>query len=290
MPVAVNQPRAKEKEADPLDTIIKGLSIASSIYGIKDASDKKALLEKDYASKQAQQEQDNAFKTRELDIKEKDANKPKVQDPTQTEFKQIRLEEAKRKAQADAEKAAFDKTPDGRIAKLTGDKVKRFDEAKMGFDAVNKMASALDAGDNTFSLIGDNDYTMNANLFKEAIGRMQSGGAIGTKEAKEFLALAPGAMDSPEIQRAKLLKLQSEFGSRIQSLGFKPEELGLSKTEFKYGLNSNKPSGGGVNSTLVGGLKEGIAGMSTANASAQPKTIIQGGHTYTLNPATGKYE
>lgn len=48
MPVSVNQPRQKsaaELEAqDPLSTIMKGLQIAGSIYGIKDASTKSDLL------------------------------------------------------------------------------------------------------------------------------------------------------------------------------------------------------------------------------------------------------
>jgi len=52
MAVQVLMPREKEKK-DPLDTIIKGLHIASSIYGIKEAADKSNFL-KSQAARESQ--------------------------------------------------------------------------------------------------------------------------------------------------------------------------------------------------------------------------------------------
>ncbi|MEZ0392073.1 MAG: hypothetical protein ACAH59_07665 [Pseudobdellovibrionaceae bacterium] len=185
-------------------------------------------------------------------------------DPIARELQLARLEDLNRRAAETKEKAAHEKTPEGRIAKLTGDKVKRFDEAKMGLAAVNGMAAALDSGNNTFSPVGDNDFTRNSSLFEEAIGRMQSGGAIGVEEAKRFKALRPTMWDSPEQQRAKLVNLQNEFAGRIQTLGFQPEELGLSKAEFKYGESKTKQPGGGVNPVLAGGgLKQAVDSMKS---------------------------
>ena len=58
MPVAVNQPRARE-EKDPLDTIMKGLQIAQGIYGIKEAGTKAELLK-------AQTEKQNALTDKQI--------------------------------------------------------------------------------------------------------------------------------------------------------------------------------------------------------------------------------
>lgn len=50
MPVAVQMPRQKEKR-DPLETIARGLQIAGSIYGLKEASQKAELLKSEAARK-----------------------------------------------------------------------------------------------------------------------------------------------------------------------------------------------------------------------------------------------
>ena len=42
MPVAVNQPQRRQ-EKDPLDTILRGLTIAQGIYGIQADSEKQKL-------------------------------------------------------------------------------------------------------------------------------------------------------------------------------------------------------------------------------------------------------
>lgn len=277
MPVAVNQPRAREKEADPLDTIIKGLSIATSIYGIKDGMDKAKLLEADRASKATQQTQDNEFKQRELDIREKDASRKQTGDPLVTAIKQQQLMDAQRKSEESQKQSAFEKTTEGRVSKLTGEKAKRLDEARMGFTAVNGMAAALDNGDDTFSMVGDNDFTRFSSAFEEGLGRMQSGGMIGKEEAARFRKMRPTAMDSKEQQRAKLLFLQDEFTNRMKTLGFAPQDFGTSKADFQYGLSDKIKS-------------MSDPSMPTANAKAKPATIQQNGHTYYLNPKTGKYE
>lgn len=126
-----------------------------------------------------------------------------------------------------AEKEAFKKTTEGKLQHLnTGDKA-RFDSAKMGYQAVDDMSRALAAGENTFSLIGDNNFTQASRLFEEALGRMQSGGAINKEEEARFRQMRPKVSDSAEMQKKKLAQLQKEMGSRLQTLGFQPEEIGL---------------------------------------------------------------
>ena len=76
-----------------------------------------------------------------------------------------------------------------KMAKLSGENRKRFDNIRMGINAINDIQSALDSGTRKFSLKGDNKFTASRRLFTEAIGRMQSGGAINSEEAKSFKGL-----------------------------------------------------------------------------------------------------
>lgn len=241
MPVAVQQPQRREKEADPLDTIIKGLSIATSIYGIKDGMDKAKALEMEREAKAAQQLKDNEYKTRELDIKERESAKPKekVVDPITRELQMQRLEEGNRKKEEAAQKQAFEKTPEGKMSKLASSDKQRLDNAKLGLIATQGMADALAKGDNTFSLIGDNDFTQQRTLFEEALGRMQSGGAITLDEANRFKKMAPTFTDSKEMQQKKLSMLQNEMASRLQTLGFQPQDLGIAMGQNKVMQNTS---------------------------------------------------
>lgn len=149
----------------------------------------------------------------------------------QRDDQQLRRDEVNsRKDEALAKKAAdeaFKKTTEGKLTHLNASDKARFDSAKMGYQAIDNMNQALAKGDNTFSLIGDNDFTQASTLFEEALGRMQSGGAINHDEAARFRKMRPTVSDSSEMQKKKLLTLQNEMGSRLKTLGFQPEELGL---------------------------------------------------------------
>lgn len=153
---------------------------------------------------------------------------------------------------------------------LSGTDKARFDNALMVAKAIDDMGAALDAGDNTFSMVGDNTYTEAERKAAEAYGRMQSGGAINKEEEVRFLKMLPRSTDSKEMQRLKLTKQREEMLSRLNTLGFKPSDIGYQPKEFAYGKAS--PAG------------------NKANASSKPTTIRQNGHVYTLNPQTGEYE
>lgn len=133
------------------------------------------------------------------------------------------------KGQKEAElKGSFE----GRIQKLGAEGKQRLDNARMGLVAVQGMNDALNMGQNTFSVWGDNDFTQQRALFEEALGRMQSGGAISKEEEARFKNMAPTFRDTPEMKQKKLANIQSEMLSRIQTLGFKPEELGVKVADF----------------------------------------------------------
>lgn len=160
--------------------------------------------------------------------KYKTADTKGVKDPVAQALVMSRLEEMNRRRQEAEEKAAHAKTIEGRMEKLGAEGKQRLDNARMGFNAIARMQDAFNRGDNTFSLVGDNDFTMARTDFEEALGRMQSGGAISMDEERRFKGMAPTWRDSEAIQRKKLAQLQEELGRRLQTLGFKPEEFGLS--------------------------------------------------------------
>lgn len=150
-----------------------------------------------------------------------------------------------------------------------GDKV-RYDNILMVQKAIDGMDAALKGGQNTFTLKGDNDFTLNAKYAVEAIGRMQSGGVIGVDEAQMFREMLPTKWDSKEMQAKKLEDLRYAMNSRIDTLGISKDKVGYVPKELAYGKDEK---------------------VKTAKAnSSKPKTIIQDGHTYTLNPTTGQYE
>lgn len=135
---------------------------------------------------------------------------------------------------------------DQRLAKLSGSDKARYDNVRMGLDSVAGMSNALKSGDNTFSVIGDNDFTISRRTFEEALGRMQSGGAINSDEEKRFRAMLPSMTDSAEIQQKKLASLQSEMNSRLATLGFKPEEVGSNESARAVTQKSSDPNAGVV--------------------------------------------
>lgn len=256
MPVAIQMPNRRE-EKDPFDTILKGLQIAGSIYGIKEGREKASLLAKEAESKQKSDQIGLAAKDAELAGKgfqkqtDDKGNVSYLRPPgyvdLDDELKRSQIkknlgdaksggdgglsalikEQRLRDMQRQAQEAEFAKTPEGRIQKLnSGDKA-RLDNAKLGLTAAQGMAEALSQGNNTFSIIGDNDFTQQRALFEEALGRMQSGGAISLAEENRFKKMAPTVFDSPEMQQKKLQQLQAEMTNRISTMGFTPAQLGM---------------------------------------------------------------
>jgi len=124
-----------------------------------------------------------------------------------------------------------------RLAGLGGEEKKRFDNVREAIQGIDAISAELSKGTNTFSLIGDNKLTFNKTLVAEAIGRMQSGGAISEKEEERFVGMLPKSTDNSEIQRAKLTNLRNNMQQRLATLGFAPEEVGLQSQE---GLNERK--------------------------------------------------
>lgn len=129
--------------------------------------------------------------------------------------------------------------PNEKLKALSSTDKARYDNALMVAKSIDEMGTALDNGQNTFSVVGDNDYTAAELKAAEAYGRMQSGGAINKDEEKRFLKMLPRSADTADIQRKKLLDQRNEMISRLKTLGFTPEEIGYSPKEFKYGATDS---------------------------------------------------
>lgn len=156
---------------------------------------------------------------------------------------------------------------------------KRFDLITMGYNGVNEMSKALQAGDNTFSIIGDNNYTMALRNTAEAFGRLQSGGAINKEEEARFIAMAPRLFDSAEIQAKKLNDLRAEYVRRASTMGIPEDKLvaHIQKSTPSKTVSAvqNQPSG---------------TAMAAPATEATPMTVRQNGVLYKYNPKTRSYE
>lgn len=101
----------------------------------------------------------------------------------------------------------------------------RYDNVNMGLKAAKDMEKAFKEGDNTFSIVGDNNFTESMRRYAEAFGRLQSGGAINKDEEDRFMAMAPGITDDEDMQRRKLQKMRLMFESRAKTLGVDPVSM-----------------------------------------------------------------
>lgn len=171
------------------------------------------------------------------------------------EMLQKQLDELSRSHQAN-EKLGQDKLKksggllglEQRIAKLKGSDKARFDNSQEAIRAAYGMMNALNAGENTMSVFGDNNFTQQARLYEEALGRMQSGGAITGAELASFMKMRPTSLDDLQMKQTKLKSIISQMNSRLKTLGFTPGELGLPTGEVQL-------------TNRAGGLKDKAPGL-----------------------------
>lgn len=112
-------------------------------------------------------------------------------------------------------------------------------------------------------LIKDDPVTVITRKLSDDVGRLRSGGAISGDEESRFLKMLPTPADyrDKNAVKFKLNQLRNELNTRIQT----------------YGVNPDAAKG------LVGSAPK-------APTSPKPKSVIQNGIRYDLNPETGEYE
>lgn len=142
----------------------------------------------------------------------------------------------------------FKKTPAGKLEGLSAEQKKRFEGVNFALRALTDLEDIESQGQNRkgnvdlnkISIIGDNPFTFARNRFTEAIGRLQSGGAINKEEAANFRKLIPTPIDSPEIAREKLIKMRDELEARFNNFGVKKSnasEAGLDPAKLGFDKN-----------------------------------------------------
>lgn len=125
---------------------------------------------------------------------------------------------AKLKARSDAMLEQMKIATAGQGKPMTLAEKERYDLVKSGKQAVADMRAALASGSNTFSLIGDNPYTTANYYWGEAIGRLQSQGAITKDEEAKFKKMAPTMMDSDKIKQLKLKNMDRFMDQRLGTI------------------------------------------------------------------------
>lgn len=136
------------------------------------------------------------------------------------------------------------KTYEDKVAGLKAEGKKRFDSAAMGIESVKDMQKALAKDVNTFEIIGENEFTLAAAKWEEALGRMQSGGAINAEEAERFRNMVPTWRDDKKTQQLKLKKAYAEMGARLKTLGFTPDEVLAERGKLPQLKQETKPEEG----------------------------------------------
>jgi hypothetical protein len=124
--------------------------------------------------------------------------------------------------------------------KLSQDERQLLNNSALAYKAIFDMEDAIKRGVSKTSIFGDNDYTYAANRFVEGIGRMQSGGAIGTEEAENFKKLIPGRFDKEETAKNKIKDMKAELEARLKSINFDPKEVLKSRTYTEDISSPNK--------------------------------------------------
>lgn len=151
-----------------------------------------------------------------------------------------------------------------RLSKLKEEDKKRIDSNAMGLKALEDMKAAMAAGEGRYSVIGDNTFTKNLRMFEEAIGRMQSGGAISEPEGNRFKSMARTFGDDPEIASQKLDDLYAEMSARMKTYN-------LSDQDVSSLVAMRRPSGG---VPAAAGF-ENTAVAAPSGPSPQDKSALQ---------------
>lgn len=258
MAVSVNMPsRAPEPKAveqvDPLDQILKGLQIASSIYGIKHGIDQNDLAKLNAERQAKALEADTAYKQQQLELAKAEGGY-KLDDQGQlmidpTSYKAQQLEIQRQAAKKTAESAALEtKSKELDIAK----KSKEMSQEKKGkmipattaesFASSNASLKALEAANAAVQAsqaptgplsgrlsglmgkleIGDTGRaakTLDAQLKLNAqsIGKYLEGGKLTDADIDRYKQMLPNLTDSPEAASEKTRLLQKLISEKQQS-------------------------------------------------------------------------
>lgn len=137
-----------------------------------------------------------------------------------------------------------------------------------GQGLVSGIAGSLQAGDT-----GKRAAILNSQLQQRAqiIGKYLESGKLAEGDIKRYLKMLPNLRDAPEVAQGKINSLNRLIAQKQQA-------------------DLSNFSNAGYDTSNIRNIP--ISDFSSSKASSQnkPTTVIQNGHTYTLNPQTGNYE
>jgi len=176
--------------------------------------------------------------------KEKEIASMKAQNAYESQLRSLEAKQSQLHPEDDASK----------LAKLNSSDKQRYDNVLMLTDAIGKMKNALAQGQNRYSPIGDNDFTLGLSKAAEAFGRMQSGGAINKDEEARFVSQMRSVGDSPQVQKQKLDEMLKLAKQRFQTLGFDPSKSPVFAQAQAVSMPS--PSGGMIPQAHAAGVPD----------------------------------
>jgi hypothetical protein len=101
---------------------------------------------------------------------------------------------------------------------LSPDAAVKLANFKNALDSIDEMKKALKNNDNTFTLYGDNDFTIAQDKFAEGYGRGSSGASITEAERNSFKNRTPNVWNDQEEQEKKLDAMRQDVLMKIQAL------------------------------------------------------------------------
>jgi len=107
-----------------------------------------------------------------------------------------------------------------RFLALNGEQGKAVNSTIMALQGVDDAVVGLTGGANTFSAVGDNEYTQARARFVEGLARMQTGAAISADEEKRFVKMLPTIGDNPKIRAKKFNDMRLMLQGRLRRYGF----------------------------------------------------------------------
>lgn len=310
-----NKPQEEKKESD-LDKVLKGLTVASNVFGIVTDYKKLAQMKADNELKvQEAQRQREAFKLQQNDdfrkqteFDQKQANATKnILDVNKADQFDVSDQPGKGRIQAQLPDGttvfvkakptvnpnALPKEPTSSqfTAATFGERAKKaeLDFATLqeaGFDRSDRTTAA---GNSLASIIGleSNDFRRQKQAernFVNALLRRESGAAISPSEfsnAEQQYFPRAGDDDATKKQKAE--------NRQIAIAGLSAEGApAQSRVEGQIQNAKNSATNGPQPKNQQSPLAAGLTGLK--KKASQPKTVIQNGHTYKLNEKTGEYE
>jgi hypothetical protein len=119
----------------------------------------------------------------------------------------------------------------------------------------------------------------------QSFGRLMEGGVLRKEDEEKYRKMFPQLKDDPAVAENKLAlvdrMLKQKQQADVSALAGSGYDTGA------FGQGGAMPDLPGV--LRSGARKEGVA-VAGDRPGAKPTTVIQNGHTYTLNPKTGNYE